>query len=264
MSGFLPAPARWRCWRCCSSSCRCCARQDAGTRRHGSGGRCAGADRFERAALLTGSAIPARPSRRGQRPECLGQHRAAGAPAWSSNPRRSGRLAAARRRLWSAAGNTRWPCAPTSRPIHSPDGRSATALTASVKSLLLCGACRDHRPHRRMRTSSARCSWIRNHPRDCSTAAARRAAGRLQLARERFAAMLTLTPPPPENVRVALERQIDQIDAQLHPAVDAATAIRLHVSLAPRSPRGCRPTPRCSCSCVSPDGGPPLAVKRSA
>ena len=49
--------------------------------------------------------------------------------------------------------------------------------------------------------------------------------GRMQLARDRFAALLALNPPPPENLRVTLQKQIDAIDAQLHPRIDLATAI---------------------------------------
>jgi len=88
-------------------------------------------------------------------------------------------------------------------------------------------------------------------------------AGRLQLARDRFQRLLSLTPPPPENLRVALQRQIDQIDAQLHPHVDAATAIHLHVSLASTLMSKVPPNASLFVFVQSPDGGPPLAVKRT-
>jgi cytochrome c-type biogenesis protein CcmH len=39
--------------------------------------------------------------------------------------------------------------------------------------------------------------------------------GNLQLARERFSALLTLDPPPQDNVRAIFEQQIQAIDAQL-------------------------------------------------
>ena len=86
--------------------------------------------------------------------------------------------------------------------------------------------------------------------------------GRMQLARDRFAALLALSPP--ENLRVTLQQQIDAIDAQLHPHVDAATAIRLHVTLAPDLAARVPPNASLFVFVPSPDGGPPLAVKRSA
>lgn len=87
-------------------------------------------------------------------------------------------------------------------------------------------------------------------------------AGRLDVARDRFATMLTLTPPPPDNLRVAIQRQIDQIDAQLHPQVDAATAIHLHVRLASALTRRVPPNASLFVFVRAPDGGAPLAVKR--
>lgn len=88
-------------------------------------------------------------------------------------------------------------------------------------------------------------------------------AGQLQLARDRFQALLHLTPPPPENLRVALQRQIDQIDAQLHPHVDAATAIHLRVKLASALADKVPANGSLFVFVRSPDGGPPLAVKRT-
>jgi cytochrome c-type biogenesis protein CcmH len=63
-------------------------------------------------------------------------------------------------------------------------------------------------------------------------------------------------------VRVPLQRQIDAIDQQLHPVVDAATAIRLHVSLAPALAARVPANAALFVFVRSPDGGPPLAVKR--
>jgi cytochrome c-type biogenesis protein CcmH len=88
-------------------------------------------------------------------------------------------------------------------------------------------------------------------------------AGQLQLARDRFAALLRLTPPPPENLRVALQRQIDQIDSQLHPRIDAATAIHLRVELASALASKVPQNASLFVFVRSPDGGPPLAVKRT-
>ena len=88
-------------------------------------------------------------------------------------------------------------------------------------------------------------------------------AGQLQVARDRFAALLRLTPPPPENLRVALQRQIDQIDSQLHPHVDAGTAIHLRVELASALTNKLPQKASLFVFVRSPDGGPPLAVKRT-
>jgi cytochrome c-type biogenesis protein CcmH len=92
--------------------------------------------------------------------------------------------------------------------------------------------------------------------------------GKLQLARERFESMLALSPP--ESVRVALQRQIEQIDAQMHAAPaagaapDGATAIRLHVTLAPALADKVPPDASLFVFVRSPEGGAPLAVKRSS
>lgn len=101
--------------------------------------------------------------------------------------------------------------------------------------------------------------------------------GRLAVARARFSAMLALSPP--ENVRAALQKEIDDIDAQQHadgrqpegrqsegrphPAVDAATAIHLHVTLAPALAARVPANASLFVFVRSPDGGPPLAARRS-
>jgi len=91
--------------------------------------------------------------------------------------------------------------------------------------------------------------------------------GHLELARQRFELMLALSPP--ENIRVALQHQIDEIGAQIAAGagagakVDAATAIHLHVTL---SPALADKVPAAAALFVfvrAPSGGPPLAVKRS-
>ena len=84
--------------------------------------------------------------------------------------------------------------------------------------------------------------------------------GRLDVARERFAAMLALSPP--ENVRAALQKEIDEIDARQHPVLDAATAIHLHVTLAPALAAKLPANASLFVFVRSPDGGPPLAAKR--
>jgi cytochrome c-type biogenesis protein CcmH len=89
-------------------------------------------------------------------------------------------------------------------------------------------------------------------------------AGKLEVARARFATMLTLTPPPPPNVRAALQKEIEQIDLQLHPPVDAATAIHLHVTLAAALAAKVPPNASLFVFVQGPGGGAPLAVKRSA
>ncbi len=88
-------------------------------------------------------------------------------------------------------------------------------------------------------------------------------AGQLTVARKRFAAMMTIIPPPPQSVRAALQKMIDLIDTQMHPAVDAATAIRLHVSLAPELASRVPANASLFVFVQAPGGGAPLAVKRT-
>jgi cytochrome c-type biogenesis protein CcmH len=85
--------------------------------------------------------------------------------------------------------------------------------------------------------------------------------GRLDVARARFSTMLTLSPP--ENVRAALQKEIDEIDAKQHPTIDVATAIQLHVTLAPALLGKVPANASLFVFVRSPDGGPPLAAKRS-
>jgi cytochrome c-type biogenesis protein CcmH len=112
--------------------------------------------------------------------------------------------------------------------------------------------------------------------------------GRLDVARQRFQLMLDLGPP--ESIRTALQRQIDDIDAQIkggtataskapgpasapapRPAasdaapargVDAATAIHLHVTLGPTLAGKVPAEAWLFVFVRAPGGGPPLAVKR--
>jgi cytochrome c-type biogenesis protein CcmH len=86
--------------------------------------------------------------------------------------------------------------------------------------------------------------------------------GRLDVARARFAAMLAQSPP--DNVRAAIQKEIDEIDAKGHPSVDAATAIHLHVTLAAALAAKLPANASLFVFVRSPDGGPPLAAKRSA
>jgi cytochrome c-type biogenesis protein CcmH len=85
--------------------------------------------------------------------------------------------------------------------------------------------------------------------------------GRLDVARARFSAILALSPP--ENVRAALQKEIDEIDARQHPVLDAATAIHLHVTLSPALAGKVPANASLFVFVRSPDGGPPLAAKRS-
>jgi cytochrome c-type biogenesis protein CcmH len=85
--------------------------------------------------------------------------------------------------------------------------------------------------------------------------------GHLDVARSRFASILALSPP--ESVRAALQKQIDDIDAHAHPVLDPATAIHLHVTLAPALAARLPANASLFVFVRAPDGGPPLAVKRS-
>jgi cytochrome c-type biogenesis protein CcmH len=85
---------------------------------------------------------------------------------------------------------------------------------------------------------------------------------RLQLARERFTKLLALSPP--DNVRSAVQKEIDDIDSKLHPRIDEATAIHLHVTLAAALSAKVPTNASLFVFVPSPGGGPPLAVKRGA
>jgi len=84
---------------------------------------------------------------------------------------------------------------------------------------------------------------------------------RLEIAHDRFLALLALSPPP--NVRVAVQKEIDDIDARLHPKIDEATAIHLHVTLSAQLAPKVPPNAFLFVFVPSPTGGPPLAVKRN-
>lgn len=86
--------------------------------------------------------------------------------------------------------------------------------------------------------------------------------GRLDVARARFSTMLTLSPP--DNVRAALQKEIDEIDAKQHSTIDAATAIHLHVTLAAALVGKVPANASLFVFVRSPDGGPPLAARRGA
>jgi len=88
-------------------------------------------------------------------------------------------------------------------------------------------------------------------------------AGDLATALARFAAMRELGPPP--QIMTALDRQIGAIDEEMaHSKPDAATAIHLHVSLAPALAAAVPPGASLFVFVRAPQGGPPLAVKRLA
>ncbi|HEY2417192.1 MAG TPA: hypothetical protein VGH84_04680 [Steroidobacteraceae bacterium] len=87
--------------------------------------------------------------------------------------------------------------------------------------------------------------------------------GRLDVARQHFETMLSLSPP--QNIRVALQRQIDEIDKQLQATnvpVDAATAIHLHVTVSAALAAKIPADASLFVFVRSPTGGAPLAVKR--
>jgi len=112
--------------------------------------------------------------------------------------------------------------------------------------------------------------------------------GRLEVARQRFQAMLDMGPP--ESIRTALQRQIDDIDVQIKGAIkgatavasqapapasptapsdaaparalDAATAIHLRVTLSPTLTGKVPAEAWLYVFVRAPGGGPPLAVKR--
>jgi cytochrome c-type biogenesis protein CcmH len=84
--------------------------------------------------------------------------------------------------------------------------------------------------------------------------------GRLDVARARFVAMLALSPP--DNVRAALQKEIADIDAKQHPRVDAATAVHLHLQLAPALAARVPANASLFVFVRAPNGGPPLAAKR--
>ncbi|HEX4051858.1 MAG TPA: tetratricopeptide repeat protein [Steroidobacteraceae bacterium] len=88
-------------------------------------------------------------------------------------------------------------------------------------------------------------------------------SGHLELARTRMTAMLSIKPTPPANVRALLQQQISALDAQLHPPIDAATAIRLHVSLSPKLAMDVPANASLFVFVQAADGGAPLAVRRS-
>jgi cytochrome c-type biogenesis protein CcmH len=83
----------------------------------------------------------------------------------------------------------------------------------------------------------------------------------LQLAHDRFSALLALSPP--ENVRAAVQKEIDDIDSKMNPKIDEATAIHLHVTLAASLTSKLPAHASLFVFVPSPTGGPPLAVKRN-
>ncbi len=85
--------------------------------------------------------------------------------------------------------------------------------------------------------------------------------GNLELARARFAELRDLGPPP--NVVAALDKQIGAIDAELaRQKPDPATSIHLQVTLAPVVAANLPKQGTLFVFVRSPQGGPPLAVKR--
>ncbi len=90
-------------------------------------------------------------------------------------------------------------------------------------------------------------------------------AGKLAPARERFAAMLALRPPP--EVSAAITKQVASLDAALavdsqNAQVNAATALHLTIDLSPALQARVRSGAALFVFVRSPQGGPPLAAKR--
>jgi cytochrome c-type biogenesis protein CcmH len=93
------------------------------------------------------------------------------------------------------------------------------------------------------------------------TAVAALNSGQLDLARSRFAELRDLGPPP--EVVAALDKQIAAIDAELaSQKPDPATSIHLQVTLAPTLAASVPSHGALFVFVRSPQGGPPLAVKR--
>jgi len=86
-------------------------------------------------------------------------------------------------------------------------------------------------------------------------------AGNLELARARFAELRDLGPPP--QVVAALDKQIGAIDAEIaRQKPDPATSIHLQVTLTPTLAASVPKQGTLFVFVRSPQGGPPLAVKR--
>ena len=86
-------------------------------------------------------------------------------------------------------------------------------------------------------------------------------AGNLELARARFAALRDLGPPP--QVVAALDKQIGAIDAEIaRQKPDPATSIHLQVTLTAALAASVPKQGTLFVFVRSPQGGPPLAVKR--
>lgn len=93
------------------------------------------------------------------------------------------------------------------------------------------------------------------------TAVAALNSGKLELARARFAELRELGPPP--EVVAALDKQISAIDAEIASRKpDPATSIHLHVTLTPAFAGNVPKQGTLFVFVRSPQGGPPLAVKR--
>lgn len=97
------------------------------------------------------------------------------------------------------------------------------------------------------------------------SALAQTRAGKLELARSRFAAMLALGPPA--EVSAALSKQIASLDATIaadsrSAQANAATALHLSIELAPTLQGQVKSGALLFVFVRSPQGGPPLAAKR--
>lgn len=88
-------------------------------------------------------------------------------------------------------------------------------------------------------------------------------SGQLQLARDRFALMLTLEAP--ETIKATLQRQVAALDQQLKAptsVIDASTVVKLHIDIDARLATQVPANATLFVFVRNPAGGPPLAVRR--
>ncbi len=194
---------------------------------------------------------------------------------------------------YSAIGNYSLALRCYERVNRLSGGQSAAALAGMAESMLMSGDAAEAPKAEKLLERALQIEPHQPKGLFYSAVAAYR-DGRLAVARDRFSMMLALGPP--ESVRVALQRQIDDIDAQLKnppqmpssagaaatttpaaapsaaPAAapsaasggkaDAGTAIHLRVTLSPGLDAQLPAQAALFVFVRAPGGGPPLAVKR--
>lgn len=139
------------------------------------------------------------------------------------------------------------------------DGRSALALSGMGEVLLRSGD--TSRINQAMALLDQALAVDPKNPKALFyTAVYAAQSGDLQLARARFATMLTLDVP--DNIRASLTKQVATLDAQLAKTVDKPTAIQLQIELAPELASQVPTGASLFVFVQAPGGGAPLAVKR--